>query len=100
MTGQILNIGSIFIVVIFVIAMLIFLVMLIAIFITFRSKNRAGTESKPKDEPIAQPRNIKKVPSIFHPLHVRSVTPEDLGRSMHDELPANAMDLSMKFGMM
>ncbi|HSL28576.1 MAG TPA: hypothetical protein VK900_05200 [Anaerolineales bacterium] len=96
MTGQILNIESIFIVVIFVIAMLIFLGMLIAVFMTFRSTNRAGTESKPKDEPIAQPRSIKKVPSVLHQLHVRSVTPEDLGRSMHDELPVNTMDRSME----
>ena len=87
MTGQILNSEGIFIVVIFVVAMLIFLVMLIAVFMTFRSTHRTGTESKPKDEPIPPPRNIKKVPSIFHQLHVQTGRLEDPEQSMHDGPP-------------
>jgi len=72
---------SIFIVVIFIIAMLIFLGMLIAIFITFRSENRAGKETMPEEERRLDHRAKIIVSAIFHKMQMRISRRDDQGRS-------------------
>ena len=94
MLDQTPDVESIFIVITFIIAMLVFLVMLIVIFIAFRSENHAGKKSRPEDERKPDQKAKIKVPAVFHTGQVRTGTVEDLGRSMHDESPVNTMDQS------
>jgi hypothetical protein len=92
MTDQIANTESTFIVVNFMIAMLIFLGMLIAIFMAFRSKNQVGKETMPVDERILDQRDKISLPAILHKMYLRTGTREDPGRSTHEEFPVNRME--------
>jgi 5-bromo-4-chloroindolyl phosphate hydrolysis protein len=62
----ILDVESILIVVIFMIAILIFLGMLIAIFMAFRSKNQAGKETRLVDERLLDQKAKISLPAILH----------------------------------
>ncbi|HSL45419.1 MAG TPA: two-component regulator propeller domain-containing protein [Anaerolineales bacterium] len=94
MIDQIVSTESTFIVAIFIMAILIFLLMLIAIFMAFRSKNQVGKETRPVDERILDQRDKISLPAILHKMYLRTGTREDPGRSTHEEPPVNRMERS------
>jgi streptogramin lyase len=85
---------GIFIAVIFIVAMLIFLGMLIAIFMAFRSKNQAGKETRLIDERLLDQRAKISLPAILHKMYLRAGTREDPGRSTQEEPPVNRRERS------
>ena len=90
MIVQILNAESIFIVVVLTIAMLVFLVMLIAIFITFRSENLDGKETRLEDGRKPAQSSKIKLPAIFHKVHAQTGTLDDPGSFTNHEHPVDA----------